>query len=176
MSLKTLSPEAARQHLDRGALLVDIRSPDEYAREHIAGARHLPLEQLSAGALPPAGAAAIIFHCRAGSRTQLNAALLERCSNNCEAYLLEGGLEGWKRAGLPVVADASQPLELQRQVQIAAGAMIVLGTTLGVALSPWFLALTGFVGAGLLFAGISGYCGLAQLLMKAPWNRRGEAG
>ena len=88
------------------------------------------------------------------------------------AYILEGGLDAWKSAGLPVVKDASQPLELQRQVQIAAGAMIVLGFVLGISVSPWFHLLSGFVGAGLMFAGISGFCGLARLLVRMPWNRK----
>ncbi|WP_454720924.1 MULTISPECIES: rhodanese family protein [Cupriavidus] len=175
MTPKTLSPQAARHHLDRGAVLVDIRSADERAREHIAGSRHAPLERLPAQALPTDGAAAVIFYCRSGNRTRMNAQRLGACVDG-ESYLLEGGLDGWKRAGLPVIADASQPLELQRQVQIVAGTLILAGTVLGVTASPWFLALAGFVGAGLLFAGVSGYCGLARVLMKAPWNRKATAG
>lgn len=77
---------------------------------------------------------------------------------------------------LVVVADASQPLELQRQVQIAAGSLIVLGAVLGVAVSPWFHALSAFVGAGLVFAGASGFCGLARVLMRMPWNRNALVG
>ncbi len=170
MSLKPLSPQAIRQHLDQGALLVDIRSANEYAHEHIAQARHIPMEQLSKGAAALQDAKAVIFHCRSGNRTQMNAQMLNTCITG-DAYVLEGGLDAWKKAGLPVVADASQPLELQRQVQIAAGSMIVLGIALGVTVSPWFLMLSGFVGAGLVFAGVSGFCGLARLLMKMPWNQ-----
>lgn len=77
-----------------------------------------------------------------------------------------------QKAGLPVVVDASHPLELQRQVQIAAGSLIVLGAVLGTTVSPWFHALSGLVGAGLLFAGVSGFCGLARVLMRMPWNRK----
>src|SRR3546814_510245 len=163
MSLKPLSPQAIRQHLDQGALLVDIRSADEYAREHIAQARHIPMEQLTEGAAALQSANAVIFHCRSGNRTQLNTQRLSACVTG-DAYVLEGGLDAWKKAGLPVVADTSQPLELQRQVQIAAGSMIVLGTALGVTVSPWFFMLSGFVGAGLVFAGVSGFCGLARVL------------
>src|SRR5690606_31954649 len=116
-----------------------------------------------------------IFHCRSGNRTRLNASALEACTS-CDAYVLEGGLDAWKKAGLPVVADSSQPLELQRQVQIAAGAFIVLGAVLGAMISPWFHALSGFMGAGLVFAGVSGFCGLARVLMLMPWNRKALAG
>lgn len=174
MSPKTLSPQAARERIALGAVLVDIRAADEHARERIAQARHLPLEQLAPGALAGTGQA-VIFHCRSGNRTRMHAQRLAASAGG-ECYVLEGGLDAWKQAGLPVTVDASQPLELQRQVQIAAGSMVVLGLVLGTTLSPWFLALSGFVGAGLVFAGVSGFCGLARVLMLMPWNRRALAG
>jgi rhodanese-related sulfurtransferase len=172
MSLKSVSVQAAQELLARGALLVDIRAADEYAREHIAQARHVPLEKLADGG-DAVAAGVVIFHCRSGNRTALNAATLSACAR--EAYALQGGLDAWKQAGLPVVADAAQPLELQRQVQIVAGALIVLGAVLGATVSPWFHALSGLIGAGLVFAGVSGFCGLARVLMKMPWNRRAAA-
>ncbi|AZV94567.1 hypothetical protein CBF45_13220 [Bordetella sp. J329] len=174
MSLPLLSPQAAREQMAQGALLVDIRSMDEYAREHIGDARPIPMTQLLAGA-GVSGAPAVIFHCRSGNRTRLNAGALAACTD-CQAYVLEGGLDAWKKAGLPVVADASQPMELQRQVQIAAGTMILLGTILGATVSPLFYLVPGFMGGGLVFAGVSGFCGLARLLMKMPWNRRALIG
>lgn len=175
MSLKTLTAHAAHELMKQGATLVDIRAADEHARERIAAARHVPLERLAAvPVLELEGAATVVFHCRSGSRTRLNAQVLGACVAS-DAYMLEGGLEAWKKAGLPVIADASQPLELQRQVQIAAGTMVVLGVALGVSFSPWFHVLSGIVGAGLVFAGVSGFCGLAQVLMKMPWNRRAFA-
>lgn len=170
MPLKPLAPRSIQQYLDQGAILVDIRAADEYAREHITQARHFTLEQLAADKSMLKDATAVIFHCRSGNRTQMNAAALSACVP-CEAYVLEGGLDAWKKAELPIIADRSQPLELQRQVQIAAGSMVVLGTALGVTVSPWFLLLSGFVGAGLVFAGVSGFCGLARVLMRMPWNR-----
>ena len=171
MPLKTISPQAASQLVAQGAVLIDVRGADEYAREHIAGARHVPMERLSAGPYPIEGAPAVIFHCRSGNRTRLNAQTLEACAT-CDAYVLDGGLDAWKKTGLPVRADASQPLELQRQVQIAAGSMTLLGTVLGASVSPWFYVVPGFIGTGLVFAGLSGFCGLARVLLKMPWNRR----
>lgn len=171
MPLKSITPQSARDLMDKGAVLIDIRAANEYAREHIQEARHIPMEQLTGQALAAADANAVIFHCRSGNRTLIQAQALSACAPS-NGYMLAGGLDAWKKAGLPVVADHSQPLELQRQVQIAAGAMIVVGAVLGVTVSPWFHALSGFVGAGLMFAGISGYCGMARLLMKMPWNRR----
>lgn len=171
MTLKFLSPQAAQALLDQGnALLVDIRTADEHAREHIAQARCIPMDQLNAATLAAQGKA-VIFHCRSGQRTRLNAQALSACTSS-EAYVLEGGLDGWKQAGLPVRLDASRPLELQRQVQIAAGTLVAAGTALGTMVSPWFYLLPGFVGCGLIFAGVTGFCGMARLLMKMPWNRR----
>lgn len=171
MTIQTISPQSARQLLTQGAVLIDIRPADEYAREHIEGARHAPMEQLAVATYAAEGASALIFHCRSGNRTRLNAAALQACAP-CDAYILEGGLDAWKAAGLPVRADATQPMELQRQVQIAAGSLALLGTLLGASVSPWFYVVPGFIGAGLMFAGLTGFCGLARVLMKMPWNRR----
>ncbi|EZJ38047.1 hypothetical protein AC93_2822 [Escherichia coli 2-005-03_S4_C2] len=89
-----------------------------------------------------------------------------------EIFLLEDGIDGWKKAGLPVAVNKSQPLPLMRQVQIAAGGLILIGVVLGYTVNSVFFLLSGFVGAGLLFAGISGFCGMARLLDKMPWNQR----
>ena len=175
MPLRTLTPQAAQELIAQGALLIDIRGADEHARERIASAKNVPMEQLTRAGLPPGEHPAVIYHCHSGQRTRMNAGPLAQCAR-CEAYVLEGGLDAWKKAGLPVLADASQPLPLQRQVQIAAGALIVLGAVLGAAVSPWFHLLSGMVGAGLVFAGASGFCGMARLLKRMPWNRHAFAG
>lgn len=86
--------------------------------------------------------------------------------------LLDGGLEKWKQSGLPVHKDTSQPTDLQRQVMIAAGALVLTGVLLASFVAGPFILLSGFVGAGLMFAGITGFCGMAKVLMLAPWNRR----
>jgi rhodanese-related sulfurtransferase len=152
-----------------------VREPDEHARERIPGARNLPLSRLEEAELAVHQGRPVLFHCRSGARTQGNAARLAAKAGACEAYVVEGGLQAWKQAGLPVAEDRRQPLELMRQVQIAAGGMVVLGVVLGVLVSPWFLALAGFVGAGLVFAGVTGTCGLANLLRLMPWNRAATA-
>jgi rhodanese-related sulfurtransferase len=116
-------------------------------------------------------AKALVFHCRSGARTSANAPRLAAAAN-CQAYILDGGIEAWKKAGLPVATDRSQPIEIMRQVQIAAGSLVLLGVVLGVWVAPAFLGLCAFVGAGLVFAGVSGWCGMAKLLGLMPWNRR----
>ena len=172
MALKSVSPERAREMIDGGAVLVDIREADEHMREKIPGARHLPVSEVESGeseGFHPGET--VIFHCRTGMRTTANAEKL-RGLTDCEAFLVEGGIDEWKKAGLPVAVDRKQPLPIMRQVQITAGGLIVLGAVLGFTLSPWFHLFSAFVGAGLMQAGISGWCGMALLLKVMPWNRR----
>ena len=97
--------------------------------------------------------------------------LVQKVGGACKAFIVEGGLDAWKKAGLPVATDRHQPIELQRQVQIGAGSLAFLGTMLGLFVSPWFFAVPAFVGAGLIGAGVTGFCGMATILMRAPWNR-----
>ena len=169
--MRSIDTATARSLLDRGAVLVDIREPDEYRRERIPGSRSIPLATLAVSPRLGAGEAPVVFHCRSGMRTGSNAALLEAAAYGREAYLLDGGLDAWRQAGLPLERDTSAPLELNRQVQIVVGGLVLAGTILAATVSPWFLLLTGIPGAGLLFAGISGFCGMARVLARMPWNR-----
>lgn len=168
--MERLDPEAVQARLAAGAVLVDIREADEHAREHISGCCCVPLSRLQAGnAKLPDGP--LVFACASGMRTRTNAALLQQAAGSRDAVLLEGGLQAWKRAGLPVNADARAPLPLMRQVQLVAGSLVVIGAVLGATVSPWWHALSAFVGAGLVVAGATGFCGMARLLLLAPWNR-----
>jgi rhodanese-related sulfurtransferase len=83
---------------------------------------------------------------------------------------MEGGLDAWRKAGLECTVDRKQPLEIMRQVQIAAGLLILLGVLLGFAVDPLWFGLAAFVGAGLTVAGVTGWCGMARLLAVMPWN------
>lgn len=168
MPLPTITPEQAKRLAAQGATMIDIRDPSEYARERIAGARNVPLPALTKleGLSTP-----IIFHCSAGKRTADNPEKLKQAAS-CEAYIVAGGIEAWKRAGLNVVVDRNQPIDINRQVMVAAGSIVLLAVLLGYFLAPQFYALAGLIGAGLVFAGISGWCGLAKLLGLMPWNRR----
>lgn len=171
-TLRGIDPKSLKRRLDEGsAILIDIREPSEFAREHILGARLVPLSTVDRHDFDREHGKAVVFHCRSGNRTAANAGRL-LAGDFAEAYALEGGLEAWKAAGLPTHLDRSAPIDVMRQVQIAAGSLVVLGVLLGLIASPWFLALSGFVGAGLVFAGVTGFCGMARLLQVMPWNRR----
>lgn len=171
MSIQKISAAEAWCKIQQGAKLIDIRNCDEYAREHIEEAQLVPLGEIEGSALADADTECIIFHCKSGMRTQTNAELLARAAGNCSAYTIDGGIEAWKKVGLPVITDRKQPLELMRQVQIAAGSLVLVGILGGILVSPYFYGLSAFVGAGLIFAGISGFCGMAHLLKRMPWNR-----
>lgn len=170
--LKTISPQRAAELVRQGAVLIDIREADEHARENIPGARHHALSRIASDNPARAGDDVLIFHCRSGARTRGNAPRLAQAAGACEAFVLEGGIDAWKKAGLPVAQDSRQPIEMNRQVQIAAGGLIVTGVALGWLVNPDFYALSGLVGAGLVFAGVTGTCGMARVLGLMPWNRR----
>lgn len=170
-SLSPMTPiEAKRLMESDAAILIDIRESDEHAREHVLGARLAPLSSIDAHDFDRDHDKIAIFHCKSGMRTQANAAAL-LARGFSKAFFLDGGLEAWKRQGYPVHANRKAPLEIMRQVQICAGSLVVLGVVLGALVHPAFYGLSAFVGAGLTFAGVSGWCGMATLLKAMPWNR-----
>ncbi len=175
MSLNRISAENAAALLEEDkAVLIDIRESDEFAREHIPGAHHEPLSGFDAADFPHDQGKIAIFHCASGARTA-EAAPRILGTAFAEVYQLDQGLAGWKKAGLRTVVNRRMPIPIQRQVQITAGLMVLLGVVLGFTVSPWFFGLSGFVGAGLTFAGLSGTCAMANLLALMPWNRRALA-
>ena len=170
--LRRVAPSEAKALLDSGrAVLIDIRESDEFAREHLPGAHHVPLSGFSAADFPTDRGKIAVFHCASGARTA-EAAPRILATAFAEVYQLDQGLSGWKKAGLPTVVNRRMPIPIQRKVQITAGMMVLLGVILGFTVTPWFFALSGFVGAGLTFAGLSGTCAMASLLAVMPWNRR----
>ncbi|MEM7671691.1 MAG: rhodanese family protein [Pseudomonadota bacterium] len=169
-TLTKIKPHDAASKLEDGTIhLVDIREADEFAREHVPGAHSLPLSTLEAGdaRLPDSGRS--VFMCRSGNRTDINCSQLAIIAG--DAMVLEGGLDAWRSAGLPTELDKSAPLEIMRQVQITAGSLVLLGVILGTLVHPGFYGLAAFIGAGLTFAGVSGWCGMAKMLSALPWNR-----
>ncbi len=151
-------------------LLVDVREPGEHKSECIEGASCIPLANISVKNLPTTQGP-IVIHCHSGRRS------LEACKKllsedpNLELYSLEGGLSAWKKAGHKIIKSGGKTIPIDRQTQIVAGSLVLIATIMSVLISNWFLILTGFVGAGLILAGITGWCGTAKLLAGMPWNR-----
>ncbi len=164
-----ISPqEAARLVQDEHAILADTREPEEYARLRIAGAYLMPISVI--GCLPEDNdkKRPIIYFCRSGHRTKAGESMLDARGHE-RTYILEGGILGWKSAGLPLVVE-SLPPPIMRQVQITAGGLMLLFVLLSLLFSP-FIWLAAFVGFGLMMAGITGFCGMALLLQKMPWSK-----
>ena len=167
---KNISPNEAKRMIDEeNAVIIDIRDPDEYAREHIEGARLMPLSVFTL--LPPAPdrERPAIFHCRTGTRAKGSAETLEKHGFSA-TYLMEGGFMGWKKAGLPVVSK-EVPIPIPRQLQIVSGGLITILSLLNFFM-PFFNWLILFVGANLFFAGYSGICFMAKILKYMPWNKK----
>lgn len=170
--LKDIDAKTLNAWLKAGkAVLIDVREVDEYAREHIVGSRLVPLSAFDKADFRQDKDKVAVFHCRTGNRTRIAAAqLLE--TGFADVYHLEGGIEAWKAAGLPVHYDATQPFSIMRQVQLIAGSLVITGAVLALVVSPWFALLSAFVGGGLLVASATGVCPMAGMLAKLPFNRR----
>ncbi len=171
-----VAPEELHRWLQEGeATLIDVREGFERAAERIGGSEHIPLDQLDPERIRrELPAQRVVFQCRTGRRSLEAAERLRQAGSS--AHHLAGGLEAWKAKGLPVERPAGGPrIDVMRQVQISAGSLVLLGVILGVLATPWAFALSAFVGCGLIFAGATGWCGMAKLLGWMPWNRAREA-
>jgi len=175
MAIPTISPAELESLRKRGETidLIDVRTPVEYREIHAEPARLVPLDSLDPQALMNArnGTKALPLYtiCRSGSRGQ-QAAEKFHASGFTNVVNVEGGTLAWEQAGLPVVRG-KKAVSLERQVRMAAGSLVVLGTSLGAFVNPWFLALSAFVGAGLVFAGVTDTCGMGMILARMPWNQ-----
>ena len=175
--MKTITPADLRQLLlaQPEVALLDVRTPVEFAEVHVAQARNVPLDQLQPQALAASGVLAkdqpVYVLCRSGARATKAAEKLAQ-DGFAQGIVVEGGTLAWIAAGLPVTRGQVKIISLERQVRIAAGSLVLAGVLLGWKVHPGFFGLSAFVGTGLVFAGITDYCGMGLLLAKLPWNNR----
>jgi rhodanese-related sulfurtransferase len=169
--IRDIDATTAKAWLDAGdTVMIDVREPAEVGRESVATARVAPLSSFNPAALELGPAKRVVVLCASGIRSAKAGAQLAALGGR-EVVNLKGGIGAWKQAGLPVSTNSAAPLPLMRQVQLVAGGLILLGAALGAFVHPWFFALCAFVGAGLFFAGATGWCGMAMLLARLPYNR-----
>lgn len=166
----SISPAELNSLLAAGCCLVDVREPVEHAEEHVAGARLVPLGELEQRAHEIPKDQPLVVMCRSGKRggqalIKLQTLGFTRVQN------LDGGILAWKAANLPTNASKRKVFPLMQQVQIVIGLGVLAGVILARTVHADFIFLSAFFGAGLVFAGTTGWCGLAMLLSKAPWNR-----
>jgi len=173
---KSVSPVELNKTIASGGLveLLDVRTPGEFESAHVPGARLIPLDELDAGAfLKQRGQAAqpVYVLCQSGGRARKAIEKLQQAGfGGC--VLVEGGTQAWIDAGLPVTRGATGVISLERQVRIAAGSLVLTGVLLANFVHPGFIGLSAFVGAGLVFAGVTDWCGMGLLLAKLPWNQK----
>lgn len=164
-----LSPHELDDQRRSGRItIIDVREPMEYVGGHIPGSRNIPLALLAEAPLPDGP---LVLVCQSGARSERGLAMLSRRGLAVGLAELEGGLLAWQAAKMPIEMRKGAPLPLMRQVQIVAGGLVLIGVILSQVAAPGWIWLSGFVGAGLMFAGISGFCGMARLLAVMPWNR-----
>jgi rhodanese-related sulfurtransferase len=172
----SIAPRELRRRLSDGAEaeILDVRTPGEFSTAHVPGARLIPLDELDCAAfLTQRGSAdkPVYVLCQSGGRARKAIEKFQRAGfENC--VLVEGGTQAWIDAGLPVNRGESKVLPLMRQVQITVGLISATGAALALAVNPWFALVPLITGCGLLFAGVTGFCGLALVLAKMPWNKK----
>ncbi len=166
----TIEPAEAAKALSAGEIeMIDVREIDEHAHERLRGAALMPLGTIEASQCGPLTGKRVVVHCRSGARSAQAAERMRALGVN--AVSMRGGIDAWKRAGLPVDRTAGVPMPIMRQVQVVVGVGLLVGSALTWWVSPAFLIVPAFFGAGLLFAGVTGTCALASLLGLMPWNR-----
>jgi rhodanese-related sulfurtransferase len=173
-SSHSISPESLAGLLADGRCqeLLDVRTPSEYASAHVPGARLIPLDQLNVESFlrgHEPGTPLYVL-CQAGPRARTAIQRFERAGCS-DCVLVEGGTQAWIDAGLPVHRGERTVLPIMRQVQIVVGLLSAAGAALALTVSAWFALLPLVISCGLVFAGVTGTCGMALLLARMPWNR-----
>ncbi len=171
--MSSVNPRTVHAQRSAGtpSLCIDVRTPLEHREVHAEGTTLLPLDRLDAEAVRQLRSSdePVYLFCRSGNRaSQAQVKLAAAGLTGC--HVVEGGTDAWTAAGLPVVRG-KKGMSLERQLRIAAGFLVVLGVVLAWTVHPYAIALSGFVGAGLMFAGLTDWCGLGLVIARMPWNR-----
>jgi rhodanese-related sulfurtransferase len=171
--MKTILPAELQNILaeNPSATVLDVRTPVEFAEVHVPAAKNIPLDELNPMSLSLEKNQPVYLLCRSGQRATKAAEKFSR-DGFSQPVVIAGGTLAWIDANLPVTRGTAKVISLERQVRIAAGAIVFTGVLLAHFVNFNFIWLSGFVGAGLVFAGITDFCGMGLLLAKMPWNRR----
>lgn len=178
MAINTISPKQLSDVVQSGKSvdLIDVRTPVEYREVHVPFAKNVPLDQLNASSIAAGrngSSDPLYVICRSGSRAGQACDKLV-AAGYTNVVNVEGGTQAWDQSGLSVVRG-KKSVSLERQVRIAAGFLVLVGAVAGYFVHPYFIGLSAFVGAGLVFAGITDTCGMGMMLARMPWNRVSES-
>ncbi len=170
--MKKITPEELNTRLhddDKDEVLIDVRTEAEYKGDHIEGAKNIPLGDIEEAANHLKGIGNVYVTCGTGIRSKQ--ACDELAARGVNVVNVSGGVQEWEKDGLKTVGSGRKRLPLIRQVMLVAGSLVLAGTILGFVINQDWLIISIFVGAGLIFAGISGICPMAMILEKMPWNK-----
>ena len=169
--MKNLSVQQSAELLSQknSIPLIDVRTPAEYGSVHAKGAVNHPMESLDLAKIPCSKEEEIHVICQSGGRSMKVCQKLEGAGFT-NLVNVDGGTSAWHAVGLPVV-EGKKVMSLERQVRIAAGSLVVIGAAVGQFVHPGGFALSAFIGAGLVFAGVTDTCGMGMMIAKMPWNR-----
>lgn len=173
MSIKDIDAKTLKDWIDKKkVVLIDVREQSEYDSESISGAKLIPVSEINNDSLPNIKGKKLVIHCRSGKRSMNACEKLTNQDPELEVYNLEGGILAWIDAGYPIKSSGKKFfLPLDRQVQLTIGIFVIIGSFLSYVISPVFTFFTGFFGAGLCFAGLTGVCTLGRIIAKMPWNQ-----
>ena len=174
VDVNTISPQALREKQQSGKVAsIDVRTPVEFRETHALDTRNVPLDKLRPRELMEARDDSqddpLYVFCTSGNRARKAYQKFHDAGYN-QVVVVEGGVKAWEQAGLPVTRG-KKAMSLERQVRIAAGSLVLAGAVLALTVDYRFAALPAFVGAGLMFAGITDTCGMGMILARMPWNR-----
>lgn len=170
---RNINPKDAYEWLKNGeAILIDVREPEEFSAEHIAYAASLPLARVETllRLMDIPGGRKVLFHCRKGGRGTKACEMLNTSGFSGEVFNIDGGLNAWKEAGLPVIGGGPK-ISIFRQVQMIIGTMLFGLIILGMMGIGFAFMVAAIIAGAFAFTGFIGWCGLALLLQKMPWNR-----
>lgn len=172
MPIKNIDSNTLKKWIaNNEAVIVDVREPSEHEAEKIVGANLVPLATICRNNLPQCQNKKLVLHCRSGKRSQAACQKLLEEDDSLEIYNLEGGILAWGACGNKMKVSGKFFLPLDRQVQLTIGFGVLISSLFGYFVSPAFVFISAFFGAGLAFAGLSGSCGLAVMMAKMPWNK-----
>lgn len=176
MSHKRIHPLDLMSNNSADLCILDVRTAAEVKASALPDCLHIPLHELTPERLQAEIArsgkngAAVYLLCQAGRRAEMAADQL-RGKIDAELVIIEGGMNAVSQTRIPLASNGRKVIPLERQVRIAAGLLVLTGAVLGTWFNPAFYGLSAFVGAGLVFAGVTDICPMGMLIAKAPWNR-----
>jgi rhodanese-related sulfurtransferase len=176
MGYSRIQPADLINQKTSASFILDVRTAAEAKASGLPDSLNIPLHELTperlSAEITQSGkdGSCIYLLCQAGRRAEMAADQLAG-HIDAELIVIDGGMDALKQAQIPLQSNGKTVMSLERQVRIAAGFLVLSGVLLGCFVNPNFYFLSGFVGAGLMFAGITDTCMMGMLIARMPWNK-----